>query len=281
MKKILVPTDFSTSSLHALDYAIMIANKANASITLMWINNFNEHDSILNMPHNQIEEEVTNRFATILKDYSGKLLNGKMEYVVKEGRVYKEVSKYAEKENIDLVICGSHGSSGYEGNLAGSNAFRIITYCKCPVITIRHNFDWNKASNIIVMPIDSTDITRQKVETTCEMAEILGNSIHILGLYSSSLSSIRRKVDNHLKHVEKYIQKKGINYVKIVDDADNITRTTINYAEKVNADLIAIMTEQEKTAYNLLLGPYAQQMINTSLIPVISISPSYITTAQI
>jgi len=54
-------------------------------------------------------------------------------------------------------------------------------------------------------------------------------------------------------------------------DADNITKSTINYANEVGADIIAIMTEQETTTANLFLGAYAQQMVNHAPIPVLSI----------
>ena len=53
----------------------------------------------------------------------------------------------------------------------------------------------------------------------------------------------------------------------------NITELAIDYAKKVNADLIAIMTEQTQSAKNIILGPYAQQMVNHSPIPVISFRP--------
>jgi hypothetical protein len=55
---------------------------------------------------------------------------------------------------------------------------------------------------------------------------------------------------------------------------DNLTDITIDYANSVNADLISIMTEQEKSVGNLLLGNYAHQMINKSYIPVLSF-PNY------
>ena len=54
-------------------------------------------------------------------------------------------------------------------------------------------------------------------------------------------------------------------------DAENITNSIINYAKEINADTIAIMTEQEMTTANLFLGAYAQQMVNHSPIPVLSI----------
>ena len=55
--------------------------------------------------------------------------------------------------------------------------------------------------------------------------------------------------------------------------AENLTDATIDYALKHDANLISIMTEQETSARNLLLGTYAQQMVNHSPIPVLCIHP--------
>jgi len=59
-------------------------------------------------------------------------------------------------------------------------------------------------------------------------------------------------------------------------EADNITEATIEYAKKIDANLISIMTEQETKTSNLWLGPYASQMVNHSPIPVLSIHPEKI-----
>ena len=55
---------------------------------------------------------------------------------------------------------------------------------------------------------------------------------------------------------------------------DNLTDITLDYARSINADLISIMTEQEKSISNLLLGSYAHQMINKALIPIL-LFPNY------
>ena len=50
-----------------------------------------------------------------------------------------------------------------------------------------------------------------------------------------------------------------------------ITNSIIDYAEGIDADLISIMTEQQKASAALLLGPYAQQIVNYSPIPIMSV----------
>jgi nucleotide-binding universal stress UspA family protein len=72
--------------------------------------------------------------------------------------------------------------------------------------------------------------------------------------------------------VEKLLDKRQVKYTTAFIEAENTTLSTIEYANEVNADLIVIMTEQEKTLSNIFLGPYAQQMVNQSHIPVLTIS---------
>ncbi len=68
-----------------------------------------------------------------------------------------------------------------------------------------------------------------------------------------------------------YLQENKVKFLLHEMEASNLTDATIEYAVGVNANLISIMDEQEITTSNLWLGPYAQQMVNHSPIPVMSI----------
>jgi nucleotide-binding universal stress UspA family protein len=54
-------------------------------------------------------------------------------------------------------------------------------------------------------------------------------------------------------------------------ETSNLADAMIGYAREVDANLISIMTEQETSTSNLWMGPYAQQVVNHSPIPVLSI----------
>jgi hypothetical protein len=71
----------------------------------------------------------------------------------------------------------------------------------------------------------------------------------------------------------KHLEEENIKYQLESILTDNVTSGTIEFAQGIDANMIAIMTEQEKTTKNLWLGPYAQQMVNHSPIPVLSIHP--------
>jgi nucleotide-binding universal stress UspA family protein len=273
MKEIIVAIDFSKGSLYALELAIDIANKTNANIMMVWVDSQSDSDTDQFSANNEIRNDAKLHIEKIQNDYQSKLVSGTLSYKLRKGRVYSEIANQAKYNDADLIIAGTHGASGFEKMWMGSNAFRIVTYAPCPVITIRYGFNFNKKLEKIILPIDSSTDTRQKVPFACKMAKYFGAEIHILGLYTTTLKAIRRKVDTYVGQVEHYLDENQTKYVSSFLEADNTTTTTIEYSQQVNADLIVIMTEQEKTAANFWLGPYAQQMVNNSPIPVLSIQP--------
>lgn len=277
MKEIIVAIDFSKGSLHALDYAIAFANTVKSNIMMVWVDNNLNQDFAFTSEVNEFREEASKNMEEILKAKKGMLKHGKLSYKLRKGKVYQEIANQAKYNDASLIIAGTHGVTGYEEFWIGSNAYRIVSYAPCPVITVRYDYDiTNNGIKSIVLPIDSTLDTRQKVPFTVELAKLFGADIHILALYSTSIKTIQRKVDNYARQVQKYISDEGINHHIESIQANNITNAAIEYARKVNADLIAIMTEQETTASNILLGPFAQQMVNHSPVPVLSIQPKEI-----
>ncbi|MCX6232004.1 MAG: universal stress protein [Bacteroidetes bacterium] len=279
MKEIIVAIDFSKGSLYALELAIDIANKTSANIMMVWVDNETDTDTEFLALGSEARNDAKLHIEKIQKEYQPKLVNSTLSYKLRKGKVYSEIANQAKYNDADLIIAGTHGASGFEKMWMGSNAFRIVTYAPCPVITIRYGFNFKKKLEKIIVPIDSSADTRQKVPFACRMANYFGAEIHILGLYTTTLKAIRRKVDTYVEQVEKYLGDNKAKYVTSFLDADNTTTTTIEYAQQINADLIVIMTEQEKTAANFWLGPYAQQMVNNSPIPVLSIQPVEINNA--
>jgi nucleotide-binding universal stress UspA family protein len=131
------------------------------------------------------------------------------------------------------------------------------------------------------MPIDSTRNTRQKVPWTIEFSRMFPNTtIHVLGIHTTKNKTVRSEVEGYVHSVEKLLEKEQIRFTTAYIDAENTTLSTIDYANGVDADLSVIMTEQEKTLSNVFLGPYAQQMINHSHVPVLAVSVKQINGAS-
>jgi nucleotide-binding universal stress UspA family protein len=276
MDQIVVAIDFSKTSLHALKYTIFLANQMKTNVMMVWVDNQTSAESVFTENAAELRDEAKLNFEEILEQHKPLLKWGELTYKIRRGKVYTEISQIARQSEASLVITGTHGVTGFEEFWIGSNAYRIVINSPCPVITVRNQYDFSGGISNIVLPIDETRNTCQKVPFTAHFARRFDATVHILALYSTMLKALNHKVDTCISEVKKQLDNEGVKNTVETLMAENVSLTTLEYAHKINAEMISIMTEQETTASNILLGEYAQQMINNSPVPVLSIHPGEI-----
>lgn len=270
MKQLLVAIDFSKCAVRALQYAVNMVKKIDGELIMVWVDNMKSNESVFPLGERVNRKEIVESFEELIATYAGDL-KGKITYKIRKGKVHDEICNQAKYSDVDLILAGTHGITGFEEFWVGSNSYRIVTHAPVPVITIRANYQFRDNISKIVLPVDSTLETRQKVPFTARLARMFQSEVHVLSLYSSNISALKRRVDSYSRQVIKFLEEEKIMYQHEKISAKNITNATIDYAEKEKMDLIAIMTEQETTTANLFLGAFARQMINHSEIPVLSV----------
>ena len=268
MKTIIVPLDFSDESLSGLNMSLMLAKKSHAGIQMIHVIGKNiDDDKELLEKENQMAKM---KFEGILQKC---LENGDIDcslnYTIKEGKVFHEISGLADKYEDSLIVLSTHGETGFDELFIGGNAYKIISHSKQPVITVRKS---KIPSNLgkIVLPLDITAESREKVPYTVKLAKMFNSEIHLLTVRSTKLKSIEKKLHKYSEQISSYLDSNEINYKVEHLHGGNLTDIILDYSNSVNADLISIMTEQEKSVVNLLLGSYAHQMINKANIPVLA-----------
>lgn len=276
MNPIVVALDFSKTSLHALKYAIFLANKLKSNVIVVWVDNLISGDSIFQESAYDVREEARKNLEEILEEYREILKEGELSFRLRKGKVYHEIEQVARQVEATLIVTGTHGVSGFDEYLIGSNAYRIVANSPCPVITIRPQFDFSQGIRNIVLPIDETKNSCQKVAFTALIAKIFGATVHIFSLYSTPLKALNQKVDHCVAEIQKKFTEEKIPFTQDSTVAENVSLSTLEYAERTNAELIAIVTDQETSLSNLLLGQYAQHMVNNSPVPVLTINPAEI-----
>jgi len=273
MKDIVVAIDFSKGSIHALEYAIELANLMHANINMVWVDNLSGNEVGFANESKELRNEAKGNFDELITRYKDKLVHGKLATKVRKGRVYQELANYVKQNDCCLLIVGTHGSSGFEEFWIGTNAFRIVSSIGSPVITVKHNYEIKRGYRKILLPVYHTPQTLQKVAYAADLARTTGADINILAINSSGLKSVEKIVDANVAKVEKHLNEKGVNYIVDSINSKNIAFDIIEHARMVDADLIAIMTDVQDQASSILLGPMAQQLINYSPVPVLSIHP--------
>lgn len=277
LKKILIPLDFSETALLALEHGAHMASLFKADIILLHVLKPNLPVYMAeNMPvpidiMQYEEQRATQKLEKLSSEIRHKY-GVAVESLCATGFVCTTIVSIGEEYKADLIIMGTHGISGFSERFIGSNAYKVVNDSTCPVITVQtHAVE--KGFKDIVLPIDHSFYSRQKVAHAVEIAKHYGSRIHILGLSHTKDETELNKLRIKLEQVEEFIDKRGIKYGKKIKIGTNYATLTMDYAGEKYADLIMIMTEWEEDLTGLFIGPFARQIVNHSRIPVMSIRP--------
>lgn len=271
MENILVAFDFSKNSIHALEYAITYANILKSNISLLWIDGSLTDEKVLPTIEHDLRIEMKSNMTDIKNEYDSQLKYGKISFILSKGKIYQQVHNIAKKINADLIFAGTHGVSGYEQYWIGSNANRIVTSAPCPVVTIRKDYNFSAGVRNMLIPIDSSMETKQKLPFAVNLAKEFNAKIHLLEIYNTPLKVIRKRIDKIAEEAKSFINNEKIDFEFEIIEGSSVVGTILQYVDDHNIDLISIMTDQGTTTANKFLGPYAQQLINNSKVPIISL----------
>ncbi len=254
---ILIPLDFTEQSLLAVGQSYNLARYTNSKIMLLHVYEKQGEERF---------DEVT-KLAKKTQEESGV----QTEFMNVKGNIYKEAVRIAEELKATMIIVGleSHMSPG---DVLGQSASKFIRDSPCPIISIRGKDHRDGCENIL-LPLDLTKETRQKVDKAVEFARYFGAAIRILGVFSAKDEKYENQLHAYAHQVKQYIKSKGIACTNKTIVSDNIAETVVEYANKIEADLIMIMTKAELSMKEFFVGTTAQKVIDISNIPVLSIRP--------
>ncbi|PLX18890.1 MAG: hypothetical protein C0599_11555 [Salinivirgaceae bacterium] len=274
MKHVLVPVDFSEDSVNALDMAVHYANQMGYNVRLLHVIKdavFYQRNFALSNLVDVKNEKVVHNIKQIISQYKDKVKN-EIDFRIRSGKVYNEIANQAKYGEAELIVIGTHGTSGFEELWLGSNAYKVVNNSPCPVISVRNSYR-RHTINRIVLPIDDTPETRQKVPYAARIAKQFNALVYILQVTETKKDSVRERINEYANQVARFFENNDIDFENEYLYGNNLTDMTIDFALRKDADLIAIMTEQSESTKNIWLGPYAQQMVNHSSVPVLCIQP--------
>ncbi len=144
IKKILFPTDFSDHSIAALECVRDLAEKYDAKVHCLHVADDSCHywmagdDSLAPVVISSAElgenaKTLMQRFA----DEKLSVLSDRMEPVVVVGRPFAEIIRYAEDNDIDMIVMSSHGHGALAAMILGSVTEKVVRKAPCAVLTVR------------------------------------------------------------------------------------------------------------------------------------------------
>ena len=278
IKNILVPIDFSDASNNALEVALAMANRHNAKIHLLhvvipqfFIDPTGMHGVVPDAQQTLIYDarEKIKQHKEAIERKSRMIVNTHVEV----GNIAICISNYVLNNKKDLIVMGTHGTTGWNEFFLGSNAMATIKECTCPVLTIPPSFK-KRSFNSVLYPIRNVDGVAEKYDYVKQIVEKNDAKIHLLGVAKLNDEYEVSILTNKLKAVREAILHNNEYISYETHQCENIAERILQVAHKRNDDLMIINATLDKAWYKFFSGSFTQQIVNHSKIPVLSVKPS-------
>lgn len=275
MKKILVPTDFSDYALNALKLAAKIAEKSNATIYLFHIINIPSYETgILPFQNAQslpegmhIMKHIKQKFKDLMAlDFMSKV---RAIEAVQFGGFFESIASQAEKAGIDLIVMGTHGTSGFvTDTFVGNVTDKVVRNSNIPVITLRNEVTTPIFPNI-VFASDFEDIDAIPFQKISSFLEAFDAKLHLLRVVTVGDFTTNREANEKM---EAFAKKNNLsNYTINVFNAAHIQLGINEFAQSTNADLIITPTKGRAGLALLLNGSIAIDLMKDAVPPVMTV----------
>ena len=259
-KTIIVPWDFTDIANYALGHAVKLAKITGDDITILHIIKKNEN-----------AEELTQRMKKTAKDNTNNF-GIETKILVQEGSIFNTISDTAEDMDAEMVIMGTHGVKGVQKFL-GSWALKVITNSKIPFVVVQAPPKDEIFQNIL-FPLNFKKENKETISWVIYLSKLYRTKIHILAAKYTD-KKLKNGVNSNIIFAKHIFAKKGINFdINYAEGKTDFSKELVNYAKKISAGVILIMTTRDLTLADFLLGAFEQSIIsNSAKIPVMCLNP--------
>ena len=278
MKKILVPTDFSKTSITALEVAFDIAKKANAEITLLHVVEDAGPESYKVSGDGQPDYDLEDKlFMYKLLEKSKKQLeklvtDSRFEAVkitgeLRLGNPFHGMNTIITEHKVDLVVMGTRGHTKLEEMVIGTNTERVVRHSRCPVLSVHKKPASSDFKNIVYATAMSKDeeVFSRIVKRT---QQIYNSTIHLVRINTPGDFQRDRVVKDYMNKFAKTLGLKNftINVYNDVSEEEGI----IYFADSIDADMIAMATHGRTGFAHVMAGSIAEDVVGHSKRPVLT-----------
>lgn len=277
MKKILVPTDFSSHADRALRYAQAIAQKSGGEIVLLNVMLTPDHTQIeagpsgINISGSSESQYLMEAVQKVKNNMETKIARIGLEnvsYHITSGNISQAIVSHIKGLGIDLVVMGTQGESNYDAFFVGSNAEKVVRLAPCPVVTVRDNPEAIVMKKFVLagdfsrsktLPLDYLKDLRTLFEAELYLVHV--NTPAHFACTADLLKSATDFAQNH--SLAPYTFDIYCDFVE--DDGIN------HYAESIGADLIIVVSHKRRGFARLLGGSVSEGVVNAAHAPVLTI----------
>lgn len=286
-KRIVFATDFSEASDRALGYALNIADHHGAELHLLHIKVTLQAHLIPDFAGvtEQIENAQDQSADELLRKLIPKSTRAKIVTASeRHNKAAPAIAEYADKHKADLVVVGSHGYSGLDRLVMGSEAQRLVRMANVPVLVIRPEARASRSSaspfTSILAPVDLSGAARQTLQEADELASEYGAKLLVVHALDVIIPSHYGQLASPIDPVDAENALAGFmaettlkNTPKTIVTAGPAGPGIVETAERHGADLIMMAKTGLSGWQRLLVGSVTDRVLNSAACPVLVLPP--------
>jgi len=271
MKNIVVGIDFSKNSYNAMKHAIAISLKNKAKLHLAWVKTAAmKTDFAMTTAAKDFLVAVKDKLKQWEEECKAEAPESSVTSVILEGKPASELCNYAAYLPKSMIVMGTHGVSGFEEFFVGNNAFKTINQTTVPVLILREDIQINRDLTEILVPIDTSFETLQKMKIAIEFAKDFNAKICLLGVINPVTNDIKHVINVQLNHAASMCKKANVRYdVQTLDVPGDSISALLGAAKKMDVNLMVIMREEENDLSSVWMGTNTRQIVNNSPMPLV------------
>jgi hypothetical protein len=193
--------------------------------------------------------------------------------------LHYEIGKAADEQGIDLMVIGSHGFKGLREIILGVDILKLAKNICIPVICIQKDYNIpEEGFKTILLPASSHKLFHNNINAIVSLARWFQAEVHMYSINKPKIpwpDSLKSNIETAIKTFE----SERINF-KRVNEQENIlfpgfAKQILNYAKKINADLISVMSEPSFEYYYFADIDKERLLTNRLQIPILCVSDKW------
>jgi nucleotide-binding universal stress UspA family protein len=273
MKKILFPTDFSEAADNAFVHALEFAKIVNAELILLhtfelpvydnqfFPENYNIlFDSLQLSEFDMFKEEIPKLHAIAEKR---NLQHIKMSHRLMDGNLLYNIKKAIEEENIDFIVMGTSGATGWEAFFLGTNTGNVLTAVNVPVLSVPLDSIFKKIETI-GFTTRYRDKDKKALKDVLKIAKKTNASVKCLYVRTNK-SDVSPTT---IKQWEEEFAGEPIQFSII--PSDDLQDTILDFVLFKDIDVLAMITYKRNFFVELFKPSLTQKFSNRLGIPVLA-----------
>ncbi len=284
MKKIIVPTDFSSQSKYALDLAAEISEKTGAQIVLIHVIEYaksmttfvgsyalNTTASIStgidvdDIYYIELYKRRRHQMADTMADPAYADINIIDKIML--GSPYHAIEEEITSSEADLIVMGTTGVSDWEESLIGSTAEKVVRYASCPVLTLREPVRLMNI-NKIVFACDFKNKKPPYIDKVKTIQKLFDAELHLVYVNTPNHFMNHRDIVRIMREFAK-VNSLGNHHIHIYCHKHE-EEGIVWFAEDYKVDLVMMATEGRTGISRLFERSIAEDVVNFSKKPVIT-----------